>query len=45
MFFSLKGPMARVCGPDTPYPVQLLEPAYLINPDRVMRIIRSVLQA
>jgi pyruvate dehydrogenase E1 component beta subunit len=45
MFFSLKGPMTRVCGPDTPYPVQLLEPAYLINPDRVMRIIRSVLQA
>ena len=24
-FFSLKAPLARVCGPDTPYPVQMLE--------------------
>lgn len=30
-FFSLKAPIARVCGPDTPYPVQMLEEGYLIN--------------
>ena len=36
-FFSLKAPMARVCGPDTPYPVQMLEPDYLVNADRVLK--------
>lgn len=34
-FFSLKAPLQRVCGPDTPYPVQMLEEGYLINPTRV----------
>ena len=38
-FFSLKAPMARVCGCDTPYPVQMLEEAYLVNPARVLRAI------
>lgn len=38
-FFSLKAPLARVCGPDTPYPVQMLEEAYLVNPARVLRAI------
>jgi len=42
MFFSLKAPLARVCGPDTPYPVQMLEEAYLVNPARVLRAIRKV---
>lgn len=44
MFFSLKAPMVRVCGPDTPYPPQMLEPDYLINPARVLRAIRKVVQ-
>jgi pyruvate dehydrogenase E1 component beta subunit len=42
MFFSLKAPLVRVCGPDTPYPVQMLEEAYLVNPARVLRAIRKV---
>jgi pyruvate dehydrogenase E1 component beta subunit len=42
-FFSLKAPIARVCGPDTPYPVQMLEEGYLINKNRVLAAItRSV---
>jgi len=35
-FYSLKAPIARVCGPDTPYPVQMLEEGYLINTHRVL---------
>jgi pyruvate dehydrogenase E1 component beta subunit len=42
MFFSLKAPVARVCGPDTPYPVQMLEQAYLVNPARIVRAVRQV---
>jgi pyruvate dehydrogenase E1 component beta subunit len=45
MFYSLKGPVLRVCGADTPYPVQMLEPAYLITPQRVLRAIRTVMRA
>jgi pyruvate dehydrogenase E1 component beta subunit len=42
-FFSLKAPIARVCGPDTPYPVQMLEEGYLINKNRVLAAVtRSV---
>ena len=42
-FFSLKAPIARVCGPDTPYPVQMLEEGYLINRNRVLAAVtRSV---
>ena len=36
-FFSLKAPMQRVCGLDTPYPVQMLEPHYLLNKERILR--------
>jgi len=43
MFYSLKAPMVRVCGPDTPYPVQMLEPEYLVNPARALRGIRKVM--
>ncbi|GAB4412799.1 MAG: alpha-ketoacid dehydrogenase subunit beta [Anaerolineae bacterium] len=43
IFFSLKCPVARVCGPDTPYPVQMLEEDYLINRKRVLKaILKSV---
>jgi pyruvate dehydrogenase E1 component beta subunit len=43
IFFSLKCPVARVCGPDTPYPVQMLEEGYLINRQRVLKaILKSV---
>jgi pyruvate dehydrogenase E1 component beta subunit len=44
-FYSLKAPILRVCGADTPYPVQMLEHDYLINRRRalgaVMRSVRS----
>jgi pyruvate dehydrogenase E1 component beta subunit len=42
IFFALKAPLVRVCGPDTPYPTQMLEEAYLVNPARVLRAIRKV---
>jgi pyruvate dehydrogenase E1 component beta subunit len=44
MFYSLKGPLVRVCGPDTPYPTQMLEEAYLINPSRALQAIRRTMQ-
>jgi len=44
-FFSLKAPMARVCGPDTPYPVQMFEEGYLVNPEKALRAIRRVTRA
>jgi pyruvate dehydrogenase E1 component beta subunit len=37
VFFSLKSPMVRVCGLDTPYPMPTLESDYLLNQDRVLR--------
>jgi pyruvate dehydrogenase E1 component beta subunit len=43
-FFSLKAPLARVCGPDTPYPVQMLEHGYLINRSRVATAIQRLMQ-
>jgi pyruvate dehydrogenase E1 component beta subunit len=45
MFYALKGPILRVCGADTPYPVQMLEPAYLITPQRVLRAVRAAVRA
>ncbi|MBE7554942.1 MAG: alpha-ketoacid dehydrogenase subunit beta [Anaerolineales bacterium] len=43
IFFSLKCPIARICGPDAPYPVQMLEEGYLINRKRVLKaILKSV---
>ncbi|CAN5679568.1 alpha-ketoacid dehydrogenase subunit beta [soil metagenome] len=44
-FFALKAPLARVCGPDTPYPVQMLEQGYLINRTRVLAAIRRLMQS
>ena len=43
-FFSLKAPIIRVCGPDTPYPVQQLEPGYLLNSARVVAAITRLVQ-
>lgn len=43
-FFSLKAPLARVCGPDTPYPVQMLEPGYLIDAPRTLAAILRTLE-
>jgi pyruvate dehydrogenase E1 component beta subunit len=43
-FFSLKAPLARVTGPDTPYPVQMLEEGYLINRTRALAAIRRTMQ-
>jgi pyruvate dehydrogenase E1 component beta subunit len=43
IFFSLRAPVSRVCGLDTPYPVQWLEEGYLINSQRVLKaILKSV---
>ena len=41
-FFTLKAPLVRVCGPDTPYPVQMLEDGYLTNRARTLAAIRRV---
>lgn len=43
-FFSLKAPIARVCGFDTPYPVQMLEEGYLINSARSLEAIARTLE-
>lgn len=43
-FFSLKAPLARVTGPDTPYPVQMLEEEYLINRRRALAAIRRTVR-
>lgn len=45
VFFSLKTPMVRVCGPDTPYPVQVIEEGYLINKERVLKAILKTVEA
>jgi pyruvate dehydrogenase E1 component beta subunit len=42
-FFSLKAPILRLCGPDTPYPVQMFEPGYLINKDMARKAIQRVM--
>jgi pyruvate dehydrogenase E1 component beta subunit len=44
IFFSLKTPMVRVCGMDTPYPVQMLEEGYLIDRKRVLQAIQKTLE-
>ena len=44
IFYSLARPISRVCGPDTPYPVQMLEEDYLINKDRVLSAILNSLE-
>ena len=38
-FFSLQAPIRRVAAPDVPYPVQLLEEAYVPNAERVLEAI------
>ena len=42
VFYALEAPMMRVCAPDMPYPVQELEPDYLLNKDHVLRALRKV---
>lgn len=44
-FFSLKAPIARVCGPDTPYPVQMLEEGYLINRSRALAAVTRTVES
>ncbi len=38
-FYSLRAPIRRVASPDVPYPVQLLEEAYVPNVERVLEAI------
>ena len=45
VFFSLHGPIVRVCGPDTPYPVQMIEPEYLIGQEQILAGIERALQS
>lgn len=45
IFFSLKAPVARVCGPDTPYPVQWLEEGHLINRHKALKAIVRIVEA
>jgi pyruvate dehydrogenase E1 component beta subunit len=45
VFFSLKAPVARVCGPDTPYPVQWLEENHLINRQKVLKTIIKIMES
>jgi pyruvate dehydrogenase E1 component beta subunit len=44
-FFALKAPIARVCGPDTPYPVQMLEEGYLINRARALAAVTQTVES
>jgi pyruvate dehydrogenase E1 component beta subunit len=41
-FYSLEAPVARVCGWDVPYPVGMLEDAYVPDTDRVVAAVRRV---
>lgn len=43
-FYSLQSPIRRVSSPDVPYPVQMLEDAYLPNSDRVLEAILSTMR-
>jgi pyruvate dehydrogenase E1 component beta subunit len=44
-FFALKAPIARVCGPDTPYPVQMLEEGYMINRARALAAVTQTVES
>lgn len=44
IFYSLSAPMRRVCGLDTPYPVQMIEEGFLINSQRVLKAILKTLE-
>jgi pyruvate dehydrogenase E1 component beta subunit len=44
-FYALKAPMVRVCGPDTPYPVQYFEEEYLVTPDKALRAVLKTVNA
>ncbi len=41
-FYSLEAPVTRVCGWDVPYPVGMLEDAYVPDTDRVLAAVRRV---
>ena len=43
-FYSLQAPIKRVCGLDVPYPVQMLEDAYLPDVTRVLATVLAVVQ-
>jgi pyruvate dehydrogenase E1 component beta subunit len=43
-FWSLEAPVARVAGPDVPYPPYAWEDMYLPTPERLMQAIRRTLQ-
>lgn len=45
IFYSLQAPMRRVCGLDTPYPVQMIEPDYLVTEERVLSAILSTVES
>jgi pyruvate dehydrogenase E1 component beta subunit len=44
-FYSLQAPIQRVASPDVPYPVQMLEEAYLPSIDQVLDAITATMRA
>ena len=44
-FAALKAPVARVGGPDMPYPCAVLEEVYLPSPDRILLAVQRTLAA
>ena len=44
IFYSLQGPMQRICGPDTPYPVQEIQEGYFLHKQRVLKAILKTLE-
>ncbi len=45
VFYSLHGPIVRVCGPDTPYPVQMIEPEFLLGEEQILAGIEKATQS
>jgi pyruvate dehydrogenase E1 component beta subunit len=43
-FWALEAPIARVTAPDVPYPIGLIEEAYLPGADRVLAAIKRVME-
>ena len=44
-FWALEAPIGRVTAPDVPYPIGLIEEAYLPGPERVLAEIKRVMEA
>lgn len=45
VFFGLHGPAVRVCGPDSPYPVQMIEPEFLLGEAEILAGIQQAMRS